>query len=154
MRKAVTAVAAAAAAATGAGLAAAPSASPADGAKPVTAFAASLVPGGERPAVKGARAGAGGMFRAIVTRSGGKATISWSLAFSRLTGPALAAHIHLGRPGQAGPVSLPLCAPCRPGARGEAALSARVATALESGGAYVNVHTKEHPAGAIRAQLG
>jgi predicted lipoprotein with Yx(FWY)xxD motif len=155
MRIALIAVAVAASAAlVAANLAAAPSASSADGATPVTAFAASLAPGGERPASKGTKAGAGGLFRAIVARSGGKATISWSLSFSKLTGPGLAAHIHLGKPGTAGKVAVPLCQPCRSGQRGNAALSSNVAAALADGGAYVNVHTKANPGGEIRGQVG
>jgi predicted lipoprotein with Yx(FWY)xxD motif len=155
MRIALIAVAAAASVAlVAANLAAAPSASSADGATPVTAFAASLAPGGERPASKGTRAGAGGLFRAIVTRTGGKASISWSLSFAKLTGPALAAHIHLGKPGTAGKVVVPLCQPCRSGQRGDAALSGSVAAALANGGAYVNVHTKANPGGEIRGQVG
>src|SRR5262245_14036732 len=38
--------------------------------------------------------------------------LTWKLTFSRLSGPATAAHLHLGKKGVAGPVVLPLCGPC------------------------------------------
>ena len=130
------------------------SAAPADAPAPVTAYAASLAPGGERPSAKGVRAGATGLFSAIVTQSGGAQKIAWALTFGGLTGGAQAAHIHTGKPGQAGPVAVTLCQPCKPGASGETALSAKVAAAIDSGTAYVNVHTKTNPGGEIRGQLG
>ncbi len=120
----------------------------------ITAYAASLGHGGERPGPTGVRPGAGGLFSAIVTQSGGTKTISWRLSFGSLSGPAQAAHIHLGKPGQVGPVAVTLCGPCRSGAQGKAPLTAKVAAAIESGGAYVNVHTKKNPGGEIRGQIG
>jgi hypothetical protein len=80
-------------------------------------------------------------------------SLSWRLAFSRLTGRALAAHIHLGRPRVAGPVAVPLCGPCVTGAHGTKKVTAKVRSALLSGGAYVNVHTAKNPAGEIRGQV-
>jgi len=141
------AVAALALAAPAAALAASPPTST------VTAFAASLVPRSERPAPKGVGAGAGGTFSAVITKANGKSTIAWTLRFSGLTGPALAAHIHTGNPGQAGPVSLPLCGPCPAVSRGTKPLDAKLAAAVEAGGTYVNVHTKANPGGEIRGQL-
>ena len=79
--------------------------------------------------------------------------ITWRLTFAKLSGRAIAAHIHSGARGKAGPVIVPLCAPCRSGARGRATVSASVLNALESGASYVNVHTKKNPAGEIRGQL-
>ena len=79
--------------------------------------------------------------------------IAWRLTFSRLTGKAIAAHIHSGRRGVPGPVIVPLCAPCKSGVRGRATVSAAVLNALESGRAYVNVHTRKNGAGEIRGQL-
>ena len=109
----------------------------------------------ERPKPKPARKvrRARGTFTATVTKSGSSAVIAWRLTFSRLTGRAIAAHIHNGRRGVAGPVIVPLCAPCRNGASGKATVSASVLTALESGRAYVNVHTRRNPAGEIRGQI-
>jgi hypothetical protein len=80
--------------------------------------------------------------------------LTWRLTFSRLTGKAVAAHIHRGVRGKAGPVIVPLCAPCKSGAQGKATVDSSVVNALESGRTYVNVHTKKNPAGEIRGQLG
>jgi predicted lipoprotein with Yx(FWY)xxD motif len=136
------------------GLMAVPSGLSADGTQPVTAFAALLGPGGERPAPNGVKAGGGGLVRALVTQSGGKSTISWSLTFAKLTGPALSARLYLGKPGESGAPAVSLCRPCTSGQRGNAALSASVAAALANGGAYVNVATKANPDGEIRGQVG
>lgn len=107
----------------------------------------------ERPKPKGKLAKAKGTFTATVSRNGTSGVITWRLTFSKLSGRATAAHIHSGARGKAGPVIVPLCAPCRSGARGRATVAASVLDALESGRTYVNVHTKKNPAGEIRGQL-
>jgi hypothetical protein len=107
----------------------------------------------ERPKPKGKLAKAKGTFTATVTRTGTSGVITWRLTFSKLSGRAIAAHIHSGARGKAGPVIVPLCAPCRSGARGRATVSESVLDALESGRTYVNVHTPKNPAGEIRGQL-
>jgi hypothetical protein len=107
----------------------------------------------ERPKPKGKLAKAKGTFTATITRTGTSGVITWRLTFSKLSGRAIAAHIHSGARGKAGPVIVPLCAPCRSGARGRATVSESVLNALESGGTYVNVHTKQNAAGEIRGQL-
>jgi CHRD domain-containing protein len=109
--------------------------------------------GQERPTPKGKLARAKGTFTATITRSGSSGVIAWRLTFSRLTGRAVAAHIHSGARGKSGPVIVPLCAPCKNGARGRATVDASVLNALESGRTYVNVHTKKNAAGEIRGQL-
>jgi hypothetical protein len=88
-----------------------------------------------------------------VAREGTAGSITWRLTFSRLTGRAVAAHIHIGRAGRAGPVAVALCGPCRSGARGSTPVPAAALAALEAGRAYVNVHTRRNPAGEIRGQL-
>jgi hypothetical protein len=107
----------------------------------------------ERPRPKGKVAKARGTFTATVTRSGTSGVIAWKLTFGKLTGKAVAAHIHSGVRGKAGPVIVPLCAPCKSGRTGRATVSASVLAALEAGRAYVNVHTKRNPAGEIRGQV-
>ena len=107
----------------------------------------------ERPKPKGNVRRATGTFTATVTKSGTTGSIAWRLRFSRLTGAAVAAHIHIGQRGKAGPVAVPLCGPCRNGARGTANVTAAGLAALEKGRAYVNVHTKKNPAGEIRGQI-
>ena len=79
--------------------------------------------------------------------------IAWRLTFRKLTGRAIAAHIHSGARGKAGPVIVPLCAPCKSGAHGRVTVNASVLTALEAGRTYVNVHTPKNPNGEIRGQL-
>jgi CHRD domain-containing protein len=70
-----------------------------------------------------------------------------------MLGKALAAHIHVGKPGVAGPVVVPLCRPCRTGQTGTAKISKAVIAALEGHRAYVNVHTATHAPGEVRGQV-
>ena len=107
----------------------------------------------ERPRPKGNVRRATGTFTATVTKLGTTGSIAWRLRVSRLTGRAVAAHIHIGQRGRPGPVAVPLCAPCRNRARGTATLNAATLTALEAGRAYVNVHTARNQAGEIRGQI-
>ena len=107
----------------------------------------------EVPRPKGQTRLAAGLFTGAVTRTGSTGSIRWRLTFERLTGRAVAAHIHFGRPGRAGGVAAPLCGPCRSGMRRTTTLSARVMRAVLRRAAYVNVHTRRNPAGEIRGQL-
>lgn len=107
----------------------------------------------EVPKPKGMLRGARGSFTGTLTKSGNTGRLAWRLTFARLTGRAVAAHIHIAPRGRAGPVALPLCGPCRNNARGTANASASLLSALEAGRAYVNVHTRRNAAGEIRAQL-
>lgn len=86
--------------------------------------------------------------------------LTWILRFGSLTGPATAAHIHLGARGKAGPVLVPLCGPCKSPSAGSTKLSVSQGKKLlaaaggkADGDAYVNLHTKKNPAGEIRGQL-
>lgn len=106
----------------------------------------------EVPRPRGA-ARAVGRFTATAVKTGSSAVLSWRLTYSRLTGRAVAAHIHLGARGVAGRVAVPLCGPCRTGASGRTTVTGAVLAALETGRAYVNVHTARNPAGEIRAQI-
>lgn len=116
-------------------------------------FTARLGAAAEVPRPKGVAPGTRGTFTAGLTRRGTRGTLSWKLTFRGLTGAAAAAHVHLARPGVAGPVAVPLCGPCRSGARGTARVKATTITALLAGRAYVNVHTARNPAGEIRGQI-
>jgi hypothetical protein len=100
-----------------------------------------------------ASAKAAGVFTATVTDKKGKASIRWTLTFRRLSGNAVAAHIHKGAAGVAGPVVVPLCGPCRNGQNARKAIDDDLAEALEKGGYYVNVHTAKNQGGEIRGQL-
>ena len=77
----------------------------------------------------------------------------WTLTFSKLTGSATAAHIHLGGMGKAGNVVVPLCTPCKSPAKGTATISASLLKTIKKHGTYVNVHTAKNPSGEIRGQL-
>jgi hypothetical protein len=115
-------------------------------------YRATLGPKGEVP-TPNAPTKAAGVFSATVTEKKGKASIRWTLTFRRLSGKAVAAHIHKGAAGVAGPVVVPLCAPCRNGQNGRQAIAEDLAAALEQGGYYVNVHTARNAGGEIRGQL-
>jgi CHRD domain len=109
---------------------------------------------GEVPKPKGVPATARGTFVATLVRKGsGGGTVAWRLTFRGLSGAATAAHVHLGVRGRSGPVAVPLCGPCRSGARGTARTNARAVRALLTDGAYVNLHTAKNPAGEIRGQI-
>ena len=85
----------------------------------------------------------------------GRGRICYALAVHRIT-PAVMAHIHEAPAGAAGPIVVNLDAP----ARGFSANCAAVDEALAAEIAaspdqfYVNVHTADFTAGAVRGQLG
>jgi hypothetical protein len=106
----------------------------------------------EVPPPTGAEA-ARGSFLATVKWTGGGAEFTWRLAFRDLTGPATAAHIHVGAAGEAGEVVVPLCSPCTNGQRGLAKMDVGTISAMNAGRAYVNVHTARNPAGEVRGQI-
>jgi CHRD domain-containing protein len=107
----------------------------------------------EVPKPKGNVKRATGSFTATVAKLGAGGTVAWRLRFSRLTGRAIAAHIHIGRVGRAGPVAVALCGPCRNGQRGTADLTPAALAALQAGRGYVNIHTPKNPGGEIRGQI-
>ena len=71
-------------------------------------FSAALNIGQEVPHPKGTKVGASGRYNATLTGT----TLTWTLTFAHLSGPATAAHIHMGLRGKAGAVLVPLCGPC------------------------------------------
>ena len=83
--------------------------------------------------------------------------VCYRLHAANVTLPTTASHIHRGGAGVNGPVVVPFTAP---GADGNSSgCTAATATLIDEivgnpANFYVNVHTKEHPGGAIRAQLG
>jgi hypothetical protein len=92
---------------------------------------------------------------------------TYTLSWTDLTGDAIMAHIHLGAPGVSGPIIVPFFMMTLPATDtisgtlteadvpGNAGITTigQVATAIEDGNAYVNVHTMEYPGGEIRGQL-
>jgi CHRD domain-containing protein len=108
----------------------------------------------EVPKPKGVPAGATGSFTGTaVELANDKARITWKLTFSHLSGPAIAAHIHLAKPGKAGPVVLALCGPCTSGQKGRGMLTHAQFARLEAGAGYVNVHTTKNAGGEVRGQI-
>ena len=118
-----------------------------------TPYRAVLTAGAEVPKPKRVKARAGGTFKVDLTDASVSYSIAWTLTYRNLTGKAVAAHIHRGKPGKAGPVIVGLCQPCRSGRKGKARVSKTVATVLKAGTAYVHVHTAVNAAGEIRGQL-
>jgi hypothetical protein len=80
--------------------------------------------------------------------------LKFKLTFAKLTGPASAAHIHLGAMGKSGNVVVPLCAPCKSPVTGTVTVSAALQKDFTKHLLYVNVHTAKNPNGEIRGQLG
>ena len=120
------------------------------------ALKATLSTAQEAPRAKDAASGASS-FSTTITLKGKGGTLAWHLSFKHLSGPATAAHVHLGPPGTAGPIAIPLCASCKANSHGSFAGpiggNVRLLHALLGGGAYVNVHTKLNPQGEIRGQI-
>jgi CHRD domain len=87
-----------------------------------------------------------------------KAKVCYGLAVQRIK-PAMAAHIHKGRAGVAGPVVVPTDGssfkPPRPTSSGCEAIPLALSKKLRQNPSqyYVNVHNKPYPDGAIRGQL-
>jgi hypothetical protein len=95
-----------------------------------------------------------GSFTGTIVEKGKSATLRFKLSYSHLSGPATAAHIHVGKRGVAGNVLVPLCAGnCHSGMAGSATFSKDVVDKIERGQTYVNVHTAKNPAGEIRGQV-
>ena len=83
--------------------------------------------------------------------------VCYRLHAEKITLPSTAAHIHRGAATVNGPVVVPFTPPDATGNSSgctqstQAIIDEIIATPSNF---YVNVHTKEHPAGAMRAQLG
>jgi hypothetical protein len=80
--------------------------------------------------------------------------LDWTVDYSGLTGPAVAAHFHGPAPvGKPAPVEVPLEAPLDSPMKGSATLTDAQAKDLTDGMMYFNIHTAEHKPGEIRGQL-
>jgi hypothetical protein len=78
--------------------------------------------------------------------------VCWEISVSKI-GKPLAAHIHKGKAGIAGPVVVPLGAAFKAkGCTRTTSANARAILAAP-GSFYVNVHTAKYAAGAVRGQL-
>jgi hypothetical protein len=96
-----------------------------------------------------------GMGHATVKLDTAKNQVCYTLMVEKI-GQPIAAHIHKGAADVAGPVAVPLSPPDSSG-KSEACVDADAAVvkdiAANPGGYYVNVHTADFKAGAIRGQL-
>jgi hypothetical protein len=123
-------------------------------------FSASLSGAQEVPAVS--TSASGGATVNIITDSE-VTEINYEVTYSGLSGPLMAAHIHLGAAGVAGGIMLPLVIGPSPfsGTLKEADLTptgsvttfAQAIDAIRAGNTYINLHTAANPGGEIRGQL-
>ena len=81
-------------------------------------------------------------------------TLSWTVGYSGLTGPATAAHFHGPAPaGKSAPVEIPQKTPLDSPMKGSATLTDAQAKDLMDGMMYFNIHTADHKPGEIRGQV-
>ena len=102
---------------------------------------------------------------AVLRVASNNKSISYRIEAKGLSGAVQAAHIHFGKPGEAGGVIVNICPkPCslpKSGkltsknfakAPGVSSFAAAIRQ-LKKGNTYVNIHTKKFPAGEIRGQV-
>jgi hypothetical protein len=81
-------------------------------------------------------------------------TLTWTITYKGLSGPATMAHFHgPAAAGKAAGVQIPLTGDMASPMKGEAPVSDGQIGDLDAGLWYVNVHTAKDPAGEIRGQL-
>lgn len=97
-------------------------------------------------------AGSGTASLTIDTSTG---SVTGTITFSGLSGPATAAHFHQASAGANGPVLIPLTAPASTAGtiNVSVTLTADQLTALTSDQIYINIHTAANPGGEIRGQI-
>jgi hypothetical protein len=112
-------------------------------------FAADLSGASEVPPVT-----TGGKGTAMVTLDPATKTLTWTVSYSGLSGPATAANIHgPAAPGANAGVLVPFTGDLASPIKGSATLTDAQITDLEAGKWYVNVHTAANKPGEIRGQL-
>ena len=113
-------------------------------------YSAALNVGQEVGTVKSTKRGAAGRFTATLDGT----TLTYTLTFTHLSGPASAAHIHgpAARHVAAG-ILVALCSPCTSPASGTVTLTQAQIDQVNAGKTYVNVHTAKNPNGEIRGQI-
>jgi len=80
--------------------------------------------------------------------------LEWTVIYSGLTGPAIAAHFHGPAPvGKPAPIEVPLKAPLDSPMKGSATLTDAQAKDLMDGMMYFNIHTAANKPGEIRGQM-
>jgi CHRD domain-containing protein len=97
-----------------------------------------------------------GQGQANLTLNQGQGTVCFSVEWQGIRGAVTAAHIHIGPAGVAGPVVVPLwTTPRASPEEGCVAADGDLIKDIRKNpqGYYVNLHTAEFPAGAVRGQL-
>jgi hypothetical protein len=92
---------------------------------------------------------------ATLTYDASTRTVTWSIAYSGLSSDVTMAHFHNGAEGKNGPIVIWLTKKSEPVSSpitGKATLTPAQAQQFMAGDWYINVHTKDHPAGEIRGQ--
>ena len=79
--------------------------------------------------------------------------LSWKGNVSGLSGPATAAHFHVGETGKNGGVVVPIAGADKGTFEGSATLTDEQAAELTGGKWYVNVHTAANKGGEVRGQV-
>jgi hypothetical protein len=88
------------------------------------------------------------------TYDSGAKMLNWTIDYSGLTGPAVAAHFHGPAPaGKAAGIEVPLTGSLDSPIKGSAALTDAQAKELMDGMMYFNIHTAEHKGGELRGQM-
>jgi hypothetical protein len=124
---------------------------PATTAAKAVRVSARLTPGQEVPRSRGSKGS--GTFVASLSPRG---KLTYTLSFKGLTGPPIGSHLHMGKPGTAGPIIVPLCTSpttCKSPIKGSKTLPKSLIAAMRRGDAYVNVHTVKNPGGEIRGLI-
>jgi len=81
-------------------------------------------------------------------------TLSWTVTYSGLSGPATAGHIHgPAAPGANAGVLVPFSGSTASPIKGSATLTDAQISDLEAGRTYINLHTANNKGGEIRGQL-
>ncbi len=99
---------------------------------------------------------ADGSGTATIRLNPGQGKVCFVLTASNITLPATGAHIHIAPAGTAGPIVVALSPPDATGVSGGCVSASRTlikAILQNPSGYYVNIHTSDFPAGAIRGQL-
>ncbi len=93
---------------------------------------------------------------AMIRLQAGEARLCFKLTAANVLLPAIAAHVHIAPAGVNGPIVVPLTPPDATGMSEGCVNVSRVLVGqilANPAGYYVNVHTTDYPAGAIRGQL-
>jgi hypothetical protein len=97
-----------------------------------------------------------GQGTAHITYNPATRVVTWDITYSGLASPATMAHFHRAPQGKNGPIVVWLTKPGKPAPnpiKGRAKLTAAQAKQFLAGDWYINIHTKNHPAGALRGQV-